>query len=369
MSWLKATVDGLSLENERLRRALGLKTPPGRHPVWVHVLERDPQHWYGSVGVDAGADRGVSLNDPVLGRKGDVVVAVGRVIEVHSDELDRSAADRPALGRGLVFVVGHARGAGPGPGRASPAHELPEFRGAHRSRRLRLHVADERDVPARRADRPRRARLSARPVPGLPVGRGRAGARRGRSSRSPDPARRTVPDEDAPPGSRPPRRRAAAVAVSTGAAKIAAPAAVSDEELPRRRRDELLRGACLFVAAMFLQWWWNAHFAYWGAAPQFLFALTVVIAARRGPVTAMLIGYAWGLFSDTLRADLFGADALLYALAGYAAGMVRRQIDLSAPGAARGDGVPDDVGLRPRPRRSRPRFPQVLRLGRLDLRS
>ena len=83
LSWLKSTVDGLSLENDRLRRALGLKTPPGRHPIWAHVMERDPQHWYGSVGVDAGADRGVSLNDPVLGRKGDIVVAVGRVIEVR----------------------------------------------------------------------------------------------------------------------------------------------------------------------------------------------------------------------------------------------------------------------------------------------
>ncbi len=82
-SWLKSTVDGLSLENDRLRRALGLKTPPGRHPIWAHVMERDPQHWYGSVGVDAGADRGVSLNDPVLGRKDDAVVAVGRVIEVR----------------------------------------------------------------------------------------------------------------------------------------------------------------------------------------------------------------------------------------------------------------------------------------------
>jgi rod shape-determining protein MreD len=91
------------------------------------------------------------------------------------------------------------------------------------------------------------------------------------------------------------------------------------------------RGAALFVGAMFLQWWWNLHLAYWGAAPQFLLALTVVVAARRGPVTAMFVGFVWGLFSDTMRADLFGADALLYALAGYAAGMVRRQIDLGAP--------------------------------------
>jgi rod shape-determining protein MreC len=83
LAWVTSTVAGLSLENGRLRAALGLKTPPGRHPVWAHVMERDPQHWYGSVGVDAGADRGVSLNDPVLGRKADAVVAVGRVIEVR----------------------------------------------------------------------------------------------------------------------------------------------------------------------------------------------------------------------------------------------------------------------------------------------
>jgi|GEM_PF-1886898 len=91
-----------------------------------------------------------------------------------------------------------------------------------------------------------------------------------------------------------------------------------------------VRLAALFVFAMLVQWWWSTHLAYWGAAPQLLFALTVLIAARRGPIAAMLIGWMWGLYSDVLRADLFGADALLYAFAGYAAGMVRRQIDLAA---------------------------------------
>jgi rod shape-determining protein MreD len=93
-----------------------------------------------------------------------------------------------------------------------------------------------------------------------------------------------------------------------------------------------LRAAVLFVLAMFVQWWWNTHLAYWGAAPQILLTLTILIAARRGPIAAMLLGYVWGLYSDSLRADLFGADALLYALAGYAAGMVRRQMDLRAVG-------------------------------------
>src|SRR3954467_15659935 len=52
--WLKTTVGALSLENERLRGALALKPPSGRSPVWVHVMERDPIHWYRSLVVDAG---------------------------------------------------------------------------------------------------------------------------------------------------------------------------------------------------------------------------------------------------------------------------------------------------------------------------
>ncbi len=93
-----------------------------------------------------------------------------------------------------------------------------------------------------------------------------------------------------------------------------------------------VRGTLLFLGAMFLQWWWNTHLAYWGAAPHLLLALTILVAARRGPVAAMLVGWVWGLYTDTLRADLFGANALLYMLAGYAAGAVRRQMDLRAGG-------------------------------------
>ncbi|OGR46876.1 MAG: rod shape-determining protein MreC [Elusimicrobia bacterium GWC2_65_9] len=83
ITWIKLTIESLSLENKRLRRALGLKMSSGRHPIWAHVMERDPLHWYRSVSVDAGSDLDVSLNDPVLGRNGDVLVAVGRVVEVR----------------------------------------------------------------------------------------------------------------------------------------------------------------------------------------------------------------------------------------------------------------------------------------------
>ena len=94
----------------------------------------------------------------------------------------------------------------------------------------------------------------------------------------------------------------------------------------------LLLGALLFVGAVFLQWWWNTHLAYWGAAPQFLLALTVLIAARRGAILGMLVGFAWGLYLDVARAELFGASSLILTLCAYMAGLARRQIDLRAGG-------------------------------------
>ncbi|MDD5303699.1 MAG: rod shape-determining protein MreD [Elusimicrobia bacterium] len=93
-----------------------------------------------------------------------------------------------------------------------------------------------------------------------------------------------------------------------------------------------LRAVALFIASMFMQWWWNTHFAYWGAAPQFLLVLTVLLAARRGPVLGMLAGFGWGLYLDVTRAELFGASALTLTLAAYFVGVARRQIDLRAAG-------------------------------------
>ena len=99
--WVKTTVEALSLENERLRRALVLKAPSSRSPAWAHVMERDPIHWYRSLVVDAGSDRGVALGDPVLGPRDGQLVAVGRVVDVRpmtstvlllTDELSAAAA-------------------------------------------------------------------------------------------------------------------------------------------------------------------------------------------------------------------------------------------------------------------------------------
>lgn len=82
MTLIQAEAGTLRRENERLKRALGLAPLPGRSAVWARVIERDPIHWYRSFMVDAGSDRGIVLNAPVLGQAGETLVALGRVTEV-----------------------------------------------------------------------------------------------------------------------------------------------------------------------------------------------------------------------------------------------------------------------------------------------
>ncbi len=98
---LKAEIEALRIENKRLSQAMGLKVPGVRGALWARVMERDPLHWYRSLMVDAGAEQGVLVNSPVLGQRGDTLVAVGRIVEVRAkssvvllltDELSSAAA-------------------------------------------------------------------------------------------------------------------------------------------------------------------------------------------------------------------------------------------------------------------------------------
>jgi rod shape-determining protein MreC len=83
--WQKAELEALRAENRRLVQALGLGTPSGYKPLWADVMERDPLHWYNSIMVTAGSGQGVTINAPVFGDKGGMLVAIGRVTEVRPD--------------------------------------------------------------------------------------------------------------------------------------------------------------------------------------------------------------------------------------------------------------------------------------------
>ncbi len=85
----------------------------------------------------------------------------------------------------------------------------------------------------------------------------------------------------------------------------------------------------LFLLATVLHWGWTSFFSIKGLAPQVLLVLTVVAASRRGPIAAMCFGFAWGLFLDVFAPHIFGANALLLTLVGYAVGAARRQIDVN----------------------------------------
>jgi rod shape-determining protein MreD len=94
---------------------------------------------------------------------------------------------------------------------------------------------------------------------------------------------------------------------------------------------QFAKGFVGFFGAMVLHWWWTTHFTVFGVAPQLLLVLTVITAARSGPVRAMCLGFVWGLFLDLLTARLFGANALALTLVGYATGSIRRQVDVTGP--------------------------------------
>ena len=90
-----------------------------------------------------------------------------------------------------------------------------------------------------------------------------------------------------------------------------------------------LRTAVFFFLAMFGHWWWTTYFSFSGLSPQILLVLTVVVAARQGPIRAMCLGFGWGLFLDVLNANIFGANALVLTLIGYGTGSVRRFVDVT----------------------------------------
>jgi rod shape-determining protein MreD len=64
---------------------------------------------------------------------------------------------------------------------------------------------------------------------------------------------------------------------------------------------------------------------------QGLLVAAVYWGLAEGPVVGSSMGFAWGLLDDASSMGLLGMHAMLFASAGYVAGMVRRQIDETKP--------------------------------------
>ncbi len=62
---------------------------------------------------------------------------------------------------------------------------------------------------------------------------------------------------------------------------------------------------------------------------QWVFLAVLYFGLTRGPWVAEWIGFTCGLFLDAASLGSLGVHAMLYAIAGYAAGNLRRQLDAS----------------------------------------
>ena len=64
-------------------------------------------------------------------------------------------------------------------------------------------------------------------------------------------------------------------------------------------------------------------------AVQWILIAVLHFGLKRGPWSGELMGFVLGILVDASSLGLLGVHAILYALAGYTAGMVRRQLDAS----------------------------------------
>jgi len=94
-----------------------------------------------------------------------------------------------------------------------------------------------------------------------------------------------------------------------------------------------MRGVLYYILTLWIFLWVQVvsnHFL--GGTPfsvQWILLVVLHFGLARGPWVGESLGFLWGLFVDASSWGLLGLHAVLYALAGYAAGMFRRQLDIS----------------------------------------
>lgn len=70
----------------------------------------------------------------------------------------------------------------------------------------------------------------------------------------------------------------------------------------------------------------NHYLALASAAPQILLLGVLAHGFLFGPIIAQILGFCWGLMSDTTGVQMFGLDAFLLTFIGYVAGQFRRRV-------------------------------------------
>ncbi|MCM2266762.1 MAG: rod shape-determining protein MreD [Elusimicrobiales bacterium] len=85
----------------------------------------------------------------------------------------------------------------------------------------------------------------------------------------------------------------------------------------------------IYLASGAAYWWWTQNLAFFGLAPNLLFAAALCSAILAGPVKSVAWGFFLGLYADMLGANMFGGYALTYSLMAYAVHTLKRHFDLA----------------------------------------
>jgi len=86
-----------------------------------------------------------------------------------------------------------------------------------------------------------------------------------------------------------------------------------------------------YVLTIWMILWLQILYNHYFGGSRFSVYLVLIVVLYfgllRGPLVGQLLGFVWGLLTDASSLGLLGIHVFLYALAGYAAGMLRRQLD------------------------------------------
>lgn len=93
----------------------------------------------------------------------------------------------------------------------------------------------------------------------------------------------------------------------------------------------VIKPAAYYVLTLFMVFWLQAagNFVsgFSGVSANLVLIAVLYFGLSRGPMVGEGLGFFWGLMIDASSLGILGTHALLYASAGFLAGMLRRQLD------------------------------------------
>lgn len=87
----------------------------------------------------------------------------------------------------------------------------------------------------------------------------------------------------------------------------------------------------IFIFITILYWLFANDFLFVPIASNILFTSAISLAILLNPVTALSFCFFWGLYSDIMGVNAFGAYALIYTLICYAVHVSKKSFDFDMP--------------------------------------